>query len=478
MVAKTIGFLMGALLPLYLARRMDQTQVGLYRQAFLVVASALQILPLGFSMNSYFFLPREPHRRASVVGNIVYFNLFVGGAAAVVLLIYPKILMLILAAPALVDEGPWIGLMILLMLTGASLEIIPLANNEMKFASVVFVFLNLMKTAFLLSAAWWTGNVHGMVLAGIAYGAAACVAQWMYLHARFPGFLSSFDKELLRKQLSYSAPLGLVYILYIVQTDLHNYVVSNRFGAAMFAVYSFGTTDLPLITILQESVNSVLIPAVGALEQQGRHRETILLLARAMRKMAALFFPLCAFLLVTGREFIRFLFTDRYAASWPIFAVNLAMLPLAIVMIDSLYRVYPSQRFMLIRVRLAAAVLLAAALWFGTQWFGMVGAIAAVVVVSGGERLFTAFRFARMLEITRKDIVFLKDHGKLALASIAAGVTAAVVRMPLVGNRPLVVLAVCGTAFTLVYAAAVLLLGVPSEDEKNYVLRKLRLARV
>ena len=139
---------------------------------------------------------------------------------------------------------------------------------------------------------------------------------------------------------------------------------------------------------------------------------------------------------------------------------------------------YPAQRFFLIRVRIASAVVLAVALWAGTRWLGMIGAIVAVVCVITAERLFTAFHFARILHITIKDIGILKDHLKLAIAAALGWVVAALVRVPLIGVgrvHPLVVLVVCGIAFLAVYGVAILLLKVPTEEEKDMVLTKLRL---
>ncbi len=149
----------------------------------------------------------------------------------------------------------------------------------------------------------------------------------------------------------------------IVQTDLHNYFVSNHFGPALFAVYSLGTLQLPLMGLIWEATNSVLITRVSVLEKRDERREIVLLLARAARKLAAVYFPVYVFLMVVGREFIRVLFTARFADSWPIFAVNLTLLPFGIVLLDPLYRAFERERYFLLRFRLVlAAVLIAGSL--------------------------------------------------------------------------------------------------------------------
>ncbi len=60
--AKTVGFAFSIALPLLLVRRMDRAQYGLYKQAFLVVTTAMTVLPFGVPMSAFYFLPRETAR--------------------------------------------------------------------------------------------------------------------------------------------------------------------------------------------------------------------------------------------------------------------------------------------------------------------------------------------------------------------------------------------------------------------------------
>jgi len=279
---------------------------------------------------------------------------------------------------------------------------------------------------------------------------------------------------LLRQQLSYAIPLGLAGVLYTVQTDLHNFFVSNRLGAAAFAIYAVGTIQLPLTTLLQEATNAVLIPRVSYLQHINDTREIISLLARATRKLAAVYFPMYALLVLTAHELIAFVFTPKFLGSVPVFVINLTLLLVTILLQDPLFRAYKEQRFFLIRLRIFICALLVAGLWFGTTRFGMVGAISAVVIVSVMERTFTAIRFGRILGVSWADVVLLKDVGKLAIASAVAGLVTTAVRAPLLGNKPIVILMVCGVVFGLVYLGMVLLLQVITPEEKAIVRAKLR----
>ena len=473
MFAKTIAFVFNLALPMLLVRRLDQAQFGVYKQLFLVIGTSVTVLPLGFAMSAYYFLPREPERQQETILNILLYTLLMGCLACGAFLIWPGLLDIIFHQPGLTGYARLIGVVILLWIFSQALEIIPIAHGEMKMASALIVGVQLTRTAIYLAAVLAFGSVKALIWAAVAQGVLQTGVLWWYLQSRFGDFWRRLDWGLLRSQLSYALPLGLAGILYTVQTDLHSYFVSNRLGAVAYAIYGVGTVQIPLMTMLQEATNAVVIPRVSALQQLNDRREIIQLMARAMRKLAAVYFPAYALLVVVAHEFIGFLFTKRYLASVPVFTINLTLLLLAILLQDPLFRAYVEQRFFLIRLRIALCVLLAAGLWFGTTHFGLVGAISAVVLVTVVEKGVMAVRFGRILGVSRKDLPLLKDTGKLAICAAASGIVAEGVRWLLRDSRPLVILMVCGVVFSLVYLGTVWLAGVLTPEEKELVQRKI-----
>lgn len=471
--AKTLAFAFSFALPLLLVRRLSQHDLGLYKQAFLVVGTATAIFSLNFNTSAYYFLPRERERQAAIVFNILLFNFLMGGVALLVLSFFPGVLEKIFNSPDLVPYAPLIGLVILLWIFSLFLEVVAIAHQELRAATIFIIIAQFTKTALMLSAALWFSSVRALIWAAAVQGLLQTVVLLAYLRSRFPSFWRRFEWPVLRGQLAYALPLGLYGLLWTFQADLHNYFVSHQFGAAAFALYAMGCFDLPLIGILGESVGAVMIPRVSLLQKEGRAREILLVTTRAMRKLAAAYFPIYAFLLIVGREFITLLFTAQYIGSWPIFAINITLIPFNILTLDPLTRAYSQYRFYLLRVRALMLILQTAALWFVVNRFGLVGAIAVVVAGTLAERAVLAFKFGRVLGVGWADFKLLKDVGKVALATIAASVAGLVVRALTMGMRPFFVILYCGIAFSLVYLAALLLLGVPEDDERGAARRLL-----
>jgi O-antigen/teichoic acid export membrane protein len=451
--AKTVGFAFSIALPLLLVRRMDREQYGLYKQAFLIVTTAMTVLPLGVPMSAFYFLARESTRRRETVLNIVMFHVAVGALACGALVLYPSILTAIFHDTRLAPYSAWIGVAILFWIAGAFLDMVPVANDEVRLASAFIIGIQASRALIFVGAALFFGTLRALLAAAVLHGLIQTVVLACYLESRFAGFWRSFDWRVAREQLSYALPLGAAGLLLMAQTDLHNYFVSNHFGPAQFAVYSIGTLQLPLMGLIWEAANSVLITRVSVLQKRNDTREIVLLMARAARKLAGVYFPVYAFLMVAGREFLQVLFTARFAHSWPIFAVNLTLLPLGIILLDPLYRAFERERYFLLRLRLALAAVLIAALWLFTERAGLLGVIAMVVAIAGAERVAMAIHFGRLLGVTARDVVLLRDIGKLAMAAAGAGAVAALVRWMLAPRGELAVLAGCGAVFAAVYLA-------------------------
>ena len=473
LVAKILAFALSIALPLLLVRRLSQQEFGLYKQAFLVVGTALALLPLGFQMSAFYFLPRDKDRQGPIILNILLFHVLMGGLGALILIVFPQLLSTIFHSAQLVNYAYIIAAVIFFWVVSSFLEVVSVAHQEARLSTIFIICAQLTKTGLLVLAAIAFDSVRALIYAAMVQGIVQTIILLIYLRSRFPRFWVSFDWAVLRMQMSYALPFGVAGLLFTMQTDLPNYFVSNRFDPATFAIYAIGVFNIPLVGMLSESVGSVMIPQVSLLQKQGDHREILALAARVARKLALVYLPLYAFLIVMGREFLTFLFTRQYAASWPIFAINLTLLPLSIFVSDPIMRAYAEQRKFLPKLYLALVVLLFAALWVGTSRFGLIWAISVVVGVSIIGRIATWIKIGSMLDIRLGDIKLLKDVGKVALAAVAAAIVTALVRTAVIRMSPLSMLVIGATVFGLVFLAGILLLGLPTLEERGLVKKQL-----
>ncbi len=477
LAAKAIAFAATLVLPLLVVRRLSPYNVGLYQQVFLIINSAVTLLPLGFYMSAYYFLPREPERRGTIVLNICLYSAAVGGASWLVLAVWPTLLVRILNGATLAGYAPLAGLAIATLMMGTCLEPLSVAGQDMRLATAFIVGSSVSRGSLMLAAVLVFGTVRSLVWAIAIHGLAQTVALLLYLEAKYPGFWRQFDARLLRRQLGYALPLALAGVLWTLQTDLHNYFVSHQLGTLAFAIYSYGTFELPLTGILSEAAASVLIPRVSLLEKHGDHRQIIELIASAARKLAGVYFPMFAMLAVLARVFIVTLFTERYAAATPIFLVNICLLPLNVLLVDPVMRAYTEFHATLVRIRIALFIVLCVSLWLGVARYGAIGAIGSVVLIGAFERGLRAALRCRLVGVRGRDIRLRADLGKLAIASAVAAGATWVVRQALSGRKPIEVLIAGGAVFTAVYVAGVLTLRIPRPEEWDIARRWAGAAR-
>jgi O-antigen/teichoic acid export membrane protein len=474
MLAKTLAFSFTLALPLLLVRRLSQEDFGLYKQIFLLVNTAFGLLPLGLGMSAYYFLPREPERQPQIVFNIFLFLLTVSATFCAVITLFPSLLLRLFNSSEVAGFAPLIGLVVVTWITSSLLEVIAVARRELRLATLLIILSQLSKAAFMLGAVALFGSVRSLLYAALLQGVVQTAVLVVYLRSRFGQFWRRFDWTLCRVQLAYALPFGFASMLLRTQTELDNYFVSYQFGPAAYAIYAVGCFELPLLALLAESISSVTIPRVSYLQQAGARQEIVELVARVTRKLSLVLLPLYVLLLVVGREFITFLFTEQYAASWPIFAFNLTLIPLLLITsaYDPVMRAYADHRYFMLKLRMVLLVVMVTGLVFATARFGLVGAIAVNILINLADRVAVAFKVKRILDIGRRDLPLFGDIGRVAVLSLAAGVVTLAMRALLAEARPFYVLAAGGVVFSVVYAAGVLALGVLTPEERETVHRR------
>ncbi|MCD9187859.1 MAG: oligosaccharide flippase family protein [Pyrinomonadaceae bacterium] len=420
--AKIVGFVFTLLLPLLIVRFLSQEKVGVYRQVFQIIINANAILPLGVSMSAYYFLSRAREKRSAAIFNILIFNFFVGGLACLTLFFYPQLIGNIFQSAEITQLAPKIGIVIWLWIFSSFLETVAVANQEARTATAFIILAQFTKTLLMVGAVILFATVESFVYAAMIQAALQTIVLFVYLNSRFPRFWTSFDFRFFREQLIYAIPFGLAGLLWTMQTDIHNYFVGYRFSASEYAIYAYGCFELPLIAMLSESVTSVLIPRMSKLQAENDKREMIRLTARTMQKLAFFYFPIYLFLIITAQTFIVTLFTRNYAASVPIFIINLTLMPFYIWVVDPIVRSYQELGRFLLTLRIFIFIALVSALYFGIQNFDLRGMIAIVVIVTLTEKFISSIAVLRKLEVRKSDLSLLSGVGKTAIASIFAGI--------------------------------------------------------
>lgn len=456
--ARMLALMMAFLLPLALVRLLSQTDFGVYKQLFLILNTTTSLLGLQVAASAYYFMPREPARKSQVATNVVVFYLGVGSLAALLFVFFPGWAGAVFNNADIVPHIPLLGLAVLLWLVSSNLEVLAIANGDIRAATTFIVVVQVVKSALLLTAALAAQNVGALVLAAAVQGGLQCLILFAYLVARFGKFWQSFDWPFFKIQIANALPFGLGSIVFFLQADLHHYFVSYYFDPATFAIYAVGCFQLPVLLLLVDSVTSVLIPEVSRLEKEKDYRSIARIWTGAMSKLALFFIPAYAYLVVMASEFITVLFTKDYSAAVPIFTINITTILLNIIVAGPILRAFDHCKYFRLKLYLVLLPVTWAALYFGIQWAGLLGAITSVVVIQTLGVTLTAAKVWKTLNLKAGDLSSLAPILRTVGLAGVAGLATFLVRdsLPLAELEPLQTLVICSSVFALVYGVGLL----------------------
>ena len=369
-------------LPLLLARSLDAAAFGTYKQLFLVAMTVLMCCQFGLGQSLYYFLPREGAGRGAYVGQVL---LFLGGMSVL------AAFTLFAASPAIArvlnDNGLVELALPMALLTGGMLLASPLegsltSEGHVGLAALCYVLSDGTRAALLL------GGAHYRGLSGLAWGGAI----WAVLRVGGLAVALVFRaipvawprRDAIRAQLAYAVPFAGSVWLFVAQKQFIQYAIAGGFDTATFALFSVAAFHLPVVDILYTPIGEVLMVQLGR-NRDASPAERLAAWDDAVEKLATLLWPATACAWLFGSTVLPMLFTQKYAASVPLFMLATIEIPLWVLPVDSLLRAAGKTRFLF--GWYAARIALTAALVIGGMkigaWVGathMNGALAGAIL--------------------------------------------------------------------------------------------------
>lgn len=473
-------------IPLVLARWLDLEAFGTYKQLFLVANTLYYVLPFGIAQSLYYFVPRSENPKPFFVQTV--FLLLGMGVLGTLTLGF--------AAPwvahhfqnPVINEYRWLLAAYLGGMTAStSLELMMTCRGLTKRSAVTYLVSDGLRTVALMVPVLLGFGVKGLITAMAGFALLRVVAAWI-LTWRETG--ASFEKAgarvgLLGTQLAYAAPFGAAMLLNTPQQLAHQLAVSAAVAPAVFAIYSVGCFQLPLVELLYTPTSEMLMVRLGELERMNRLEESVEAFREAASKLAFAFFPLAAFLFAAAPEFISALFGIRYLDAVPLFRVGILTVCFAAFPLDGTLRARGETRYLFWSYLLKAAVTVPLVI-FLVRAFGMMGGMVSYVVAElvGKGSLFLRLPRALSSERARFSLLDCLPLAALAKATLAAmgGAVAVVVLRALgdstFGGLPegflwrIIPLSAAGLLFAAGYLFSLQLTGIRPMDAVSTFLRR------
>jgi O-antigen/teichoic acid export membrane protein len=459
------------LIPVTLVRVFDQHEYGTYRQLFLVFMTLYPVALFGLSDSLYYFIPLDPPRAGRYVANALAGLLVAGGICLAGLYALRESVAAWMQNPSLADSLGAIGAFLLFSLAATVLEIVLIARKRYAWASSSYVASDLLRATFFVVPVLLWPSIEVLMVGAVAFSALRLLAALLLLRREL-GTGLRLDLGVLPAQIAYATPFALYVLVEILQATYHQYAVSWSFDAATFALYSVGCFQVPLVDFLATPASSVMMVRMTEELRGGRTAEALGIWLDITRKLALVFFPMVALLMVASREVIVFFFTERYAASAPLFAVWVIGIALSAVQTDGVLRVQAQIPFLfgVNLVRLALIVALTGPLMAA---YGLLGPVLSTLLGIVVAKTLHLVRIQRSLKLSLGELL---PWGSLAGALAVSAVSAlpALALRELLAGPPIVVLAAECVAFGLTYLTLSFSLGLIQADERTALKSWLR----
>jgi O-antigen/teichoic acid export membrane protein len=322
-----------------LVRLISKEMLGSYRQVMLVYGLIAGILTIQIENSLYYFLPKYgPEKRRDLVTQTLsvtgIISLSIGLAMFLSADIFAKhfnnpeiaTLLRIFACFPFFERIVCLPSAFLISLDKALLSgLYSMLSTVLMILTVVIVFA----LGYGIAEALWGKIVIEALFAFIGILIMiyfSPLGQW------------HINKSLLLEQLNYCWPLMAMTTIGILNLQLDGILISAYFSKEVYAVYSVGALELPVIGLFTTSISLAIMPNIVIETEKGRLLSSLNLWHESSRKSSLLIFPTFIFFLVCGYDFIVLIYTQDYSkAAWP-FLIYLARLPLRVATYGVIFR--------------------------------------------------------------------------------------------------------------------------------------------
>jgi O-antigen/teichoic acid export membrane protein len=427
MMGRGVAAIFTFLIPVVLARGLDQGSYGTYKQFFLIASTVYLIGQLGLVGSLYYFVPRgDSDGRGRVLVQTLLGLFLVGGLCAVGVLVGAGAIARRFSNPALEPLALPLALYLWAFLGAIPLEIALTTSKRTGWAGLSYAVSDLVRTAALILPIKLGGSMVALAWAAAGWAFLRLISAWALVLSGRLGRPHLPTKPMVKEQFRYSLPIAGALLLTTVQIQMPQYVVAALTDAATYAIYAVGILQIPLTDMLYTPVAEVMMVRLAQSGAAGAPP----IIREAIARLVMFFLPLTAFALAVGPELIPTLYTTQYLASVPIFLLALLELPLSALPVDGLLRSLDMTGtvFRIGAVRLGIAVV---AVPLGLEVLGLPGAMLGYVVTQWAAKLLLLRAAARRLEVPQRALIPWRELTSWALR--AAAIYVAITTLRLVG---------------------------------------------
>jgi O-antigen/teichoic acid export membrane protein len=316
-----------------LTRSLTKADYGTFSHIVLLSMAISLILGTWLVKSLYYFVPTSSHKKEIVIQtNLALFGLGFISGLLVWLLRYQ--IAHWFQNPSLASLAVYIALYALLLTLYKISEPFFISVDKahvLALANLVFSIVYMSVLSYALIRGVSLAQLMSIII--LLY---LCLIVFILANIlKLPGTIRGvMNLGILHRQFRYASPLFLSSLTIVLGRQVDKFIIASVYPTTNFAEYFRGAIELPVIAVVTYTVSHMLLPKFVQLFQADRKKDFMRVWHEAIKKTAIITFPVVVIFLFISQRFITFLYTERYAASVPIFRIYLLILIIQVTSYD------------------------------------------------------------------------------------------------------------------------------------------------
>lgn len=395
-LSKVVNLLGLLVVTIILARYFTRSEFASYDQFWLIFNTIFPVASFAFTSSIYFFGSKE--NAGDYITEIFWFLLFVGLMVTFFLFLLSSEIAKFIKNPRFAQDFPAFAIFSLFSFPSIVLDAILILKNEFKtlfkvttLTIVGYAFAVVLTILYKMSVDFIFICLSVIALFRFVY-TWSLIRKFWNVNLKGGNNLFPHIKEI----LLFTSPLIVGHIGALVSKQVDKYIVANNFPSEVYAIYTIGARELPIVSLITSSFASVVFPEISRLYANGRGLDVAHLIRDVVRTTSMFIIPTFSFLLFFAEEFVVILFSEKYVESTPIFRIYLLFLPVRVLVYSSVLSALGKQKiYMLISLfdlafNLSLGVIL-------VKVVGLIGPAIAVVSSTFVEALLMLLYISKVL---------------------------------------------------------------------------------
>lgn len=330
-----------------MARKMPTEVMGVYNAITLVTNLLAVIFIFGFPTTlSYYYKGSHKKQKEELVGNTITILIVISVAMAMILLPFKNLIINATGKPELGNYYIFVLAYSAIMVSFGFLENLYVSADKTSILGKIYVVYIIISFSLNIAAIAIFNSLW--LLLQFMFIVEAIRSVFMFITiVKLEKIKPSINSDLLKKQIRFSLPLGVVAIVQNLNMFIDNFFIMSKYNIGDdYAIYSNAAKDIPLVGIITVSIATVLLPSLSQLYKTEKSPDKLLdTWGKACEKTALIMFPIFWILLFFNRGYIIALYSDKFIASAPIFVIYLIKFPLYFTVFGNILVAIKKQKY-------------------------------------------------------------------------------------------------------------------------------------